>query len=136
MLVLYSNHTSIMHRLRSNQVLPLAENYVIVLSPLGGAASYFLLRNWRGRPRLYILVFNSNHKHASIAHRLRYNQALPLTGNDILVLSPLGGRGAAKDFSIRNWKVRPRHFIHGAFTFCVYLKPFTSYSTFYSWLGF
>jgi hypothetical protein len=40
-LVLYSNHTSIMHLLRSAQVLPLAGNDVMVLSPLGGAASDF-----------------------------------------------------------------------------------------------
>ena len=45
-----------MHRLRSNQVLPLTGNDVIVLSPLGSAASYFLPQNWQGRPRLYIGV--------------------------------------------------------------------------------
>ena len=38
-LVLYSNHTSIMHRFLFNQLLQLAGNYVIVLSPLEGAAS-------------------------------------------------------------------------------------------------
>ena len=40
-IVFNSNHTSIMHRFRYNQVLPYAGNDVIVLSPLGGAVSVF-----------------------------------------------------------------------------------------------
>ena len=40
-LVFNSDHTSIMHRFRYNQVLPLAGNEVIVLSPRGGAAGKF-----------------------------------------------------------------------------------------------
>ena len=51
----------------------------------------------------FILVFNSNH--TSITHRLRYNQVLLLTGNDVIVLYSLGG--AASDFLLRNWKGRP-----------------------------
>ena len=37
----------------------------------------------------FILVFNSNH--TSIAHLFRYNQLLPLVGNDVIVLFPQGG---------------------------------------------
>ena len=53
--VISSNHTSIMHRFRYNQVLPLAENDVRVLSPLGGAESNSLEWILEGRPRLYII---------------------------------------------------------------------------------
>jgi hypothetical protein len=44
-----------------------------------------------------------------------------LTGNDVKVLSPLGG--AASDFLLRNWKQRPRLYIHAAFTFLEYREP-------------
>ena len=37
----------------------------------------------------FILVFNSIHM--SIMHRFRYDQVLPLPGNDVIVISPLGG---------------------------------------------
>ena len=35
-----------------------------------------------------MLVFNSNH--TPIMHRFRYNQVLPLTGNDVMLFSLLG----------------------------------------------
>ena len=79
----------------------------------------------------FILVLKSNHTY--ITYRLHYNQVLPLTGNDVIVLSPLGG--TASNFPLRNWKGRPQPYIHVALTFCVYLEPFTSYSTSYNWLG-
>jgi hypothetical protein len=44
-------------------------------------------------------VFNSNHM--SITHRLRYNQVLPLTGNDVIVLHPLGGAASEFHYGIR-----------------------------------
>ena len=77
-----------MHRLRFNQALPFAGNDVIVLSPRGDAAGKSRMWIVLGLPRLYI-VFNSNH--TSIMHRFRYNQVLPFAGNDVIVLSPLGG---------------------------------------------
>ena len=55
-LVFNSNHTSIMHRFRYNQVEPLAGNDVLVLSPLRGAAAELCVRILVGRPRLYISV--------------------------------------------------------------------------------
>ena len=36
----------------------------------------------------FILVINNYNK--SIMHRFRYNQVLPLSGNDVIVISPLG----------------------------------------------
>jgi hypothetical protein len=66
-----------------------------VLSSLeGGAKSDFLLRNGKGRPRLSIRVYYSNHM--SIMHSLRSNQVLPLTENDVIVLPPF--EGATSDF--------------------------------------
>ena len=44
-----------------------------------------------------IQVFNSNL--TSIMHCFRYIQVLPFAGNDVIVLSPLGG--AVGDFSPR-----------------------------------
>ena len=79
-----------------------------------------------------MLVFDSNH--TSIMHRFRYNQVLPFAGNDVIVLSPLGG--AVSDFSPRILKWQPRLHVHVALTFCVYLEPFISYSTLFTWLGF
>ena len=37
----------------------------------------------------FVLAFNNNH--TSIMHRFRYNQVLPLSGNDVIVISPLRG---------------------------------------------
>ena len=51
-LVINSNHTNIMHCFRYNQVLPLAENDIIVISPLGGAEGNSLGWILEGRPRL------------------------------------------------------------------------------------
>ena len=53
-IVISSSHTSIMHRFRYNQVRPLAENEVIVISPLGGAEDHSLGWILEGRPQLYI----------------------------------------------------------------------------------
>ena len=55
-LVFYSKYTSIMHRLRYNQVFSLAGNDVIVLYPLGGVAGDLYIRILKGGPRLYIHV--------------------------------------------------------------------------------
>ena len=47
---------SIMHSFRFNQVVPFAENDVIVLSPQGGAAAELYVRILKGRPQLYIYI--------------------------------------------------------------------------------
>ena len=85
----------------------------------------------KGDPN-YILKFKINH--TSTTHRLRCNQVLPSIGNDVIGSYSLGG--AASDFLLRNWKEQPRLYTHVALKFCVYLEPFTSYSTSYNWLGF
>ena len=53
-LVINNNNTSVMHRFRYNQVLPLSGNDVIVIYPLGGAEGNSLWRIREARPRLYI----------------------------------------------------------------------------------
>ena len=82
-----SNHTSIMHSFRFNQVFPLAGNDVIVLSPQGALQLNYMCEFWKSYRNL-ILVFNSNH--TSVMHRFRYNQVLPFAGNDVIVLSSRG----------------------------------------------
>ena len=101
-----SNHKSITHRFRYNQVLPLAGNDVIVKSSLEGAAGSFGDGLCKGDPD-FITVISSNH--TSIMHHFRYNQVLPLPGNDVIVKSPLGG---AESNSL-GWILegRPRLFI-------------------------
>ena len=42
-------------------------------------------------------------------HRFRYNQVLPLTGNDVIVLSPQ--EGAAAELYVRILKGRPQLYI-------------------------
>ena len=79
---------------------------------------------WKGDPD-FILVFNGNH--TSMMHRFRYNQVLPLAGNDVIVLSPQGG--AVSDYQIQILKGWPWLYIHGALTFCVYLELFRSWLT-------
>ena len=66
------------------------ENYVINVSPLGGAVGAVhsfqrLIPN--GRPN-FLLMFDSNC--ISIMHRFRDNDAFLQTGNDVMVLYPLG----------------------------------------------
>ena len=51
-----SNHTSIIHRFRYNQVLPLAGSDLIVIPTLGDAGAELYVRILEGRPRLYISV--------------------------------------------------------------------------------
>ena len=51
-LVIDNNNTSIMHRFRYNHVLPLSENDVKVISPLGGAEDELSMWILEGRPRL------------------------------------------------------------------------------------
>ena len=43
--------------------------------------------NWGGPD--FILVINNNN--TSIIHSFRYNQVLPLSGNYVIVIYPLGG---------------------------------------------
>ena len=56
-LVIDNNNTSIMHRFRYNQVLPLSGTDVKEISLLGGAEGKSLMWILEGRPRLYICFF-------------------------------------------------------------------------------
>ena len=42
----------------------------------------------KGDPDFILVINNYN---MSILHRFRHNQGLPLSGNDVIVISPLGG---------------------------------------------
>ena len=87
-LVFNKNHTSIMHRFRYNQVLPINGNDVVLFSSLRGAAGS--LSRWIMKERPDFITVDSGN-HMSIMHRFRYNQVLQFAGNDVIVLSPLGG---------------------------------------------
>ena len=76
-----------------SDIIPLIGNDVMALSSQGALQVIYKDGFWKSDPD-FILVFNNNH--TSIMHRFRYNKVLPLVGNDVIVLSPLGG--AASDF--------------------------------------
>ena len=105
-LVFNSIHTSIMHRCRYNKILPLKGNCVIVFSSPDGAAGTLSNGFLKGNPD-FISVINNNNM--SILHRFRYNQVLPLSGNDVKVISPLGGAEGNSLGWI--WEGRPRLYI-------------------------
>ena len=66
------------------------ENDVINISPLGGAVLCTVLNDgmWKGNNG-FLLVFNSNF--TSIMHCFRDNDVFLQTGNDVMVIPPLGG---------------------------------------------
>ena len=70
----------------------------------------------------------------SIVHRFRYNELSMFSGNDVTVISSVGG--ASGNFWSRILKGRPRLYIHVQLTLFVYLEWFRRYSTFFIWLGF
>ena len=82
-----SNHMSIMHHFRYNQVLSSAGNDVIVLSPQRALQVNNKGGFWKGNHD-FMLVFKNNH--TSIMHRFRYNQLLLLAGSNVIVWPPQG----------------------------------------------
>ena len=82
---------SIIHHFRYNQVLWWSGNDVIVFSPLGSAAGVQVKSECILCKSDHDFMLVSNNNHTSIMHRFRYNQVLPLTGNDFLLFSSLGG---------------------------------------------
>ena len=73
-------------------------------------------------------------KFSSIMHRFRDNDVFLQTGNDVMVIPPLGG--AVRSFRWRILKGWPQVYIHALLTYFAYLQPLKSYSTFSFWLGF
>ena len=67
-------------------------------------------------------------------HSFRDNEVFLQTGNDVMVISPLGG--AVRSFRWRILKGWPQVSIHDLLTCFVYLQPHRSYLTFCIWLGF
>jgi len=79
----------------------------------------------------FLIAFHINI--LSRMHGFRDNEVLLSTGNDVIVISPLGG--VSHRFCWRNLIERPRFHYHGLLTYLAYLLPFRSYSTFYFWLA-
>ena len=127
--VFNGNDTSIIHCFQYHQVLWWSGNDVIVFSLLGSAAGEVWMHSMQS-DHDFMLVFNNNH--TFILHRFRCSQVLQFAGNDVIVLSPLGG--AASDFSLQILKGRP--WLYCCVDFCVYLEPFRRYSMLFIWLGF
>ena len=67
-LMINSNHTSIKHQFKYNQVLPLAGNDATVLSSLGGAESDSQIRILKRRHWLFLVL---NNYHTYITNRFR-----------------------------------------------------------------
>ena len=74
----------------------------------------------------FLLVFDSNL--TSIMHCFRDNDVFLQTGNDVMVIPPLGG--AARSFRWRILEGWPKVNIHALLTYFAYLQPPHSFSTF------
>ena len=86
---------------------------------------------WKGNIGIP-LVFYCNS--TSIMHRFRDNDVFFQTGNDVIVIYPLGG--AVRSYWWRILKGWPKVYNHAPLTYFAYLQPLKSYSTFSFWLGF
>jgi len=87
-LMIHSNFLATMHGFRDNEaVLPTAYG-VIVISLPGGASRDFSWWFWKSGHD-FLIAFHSNF--LSGVHGFRDNEVLLLTGNDVIVISPLGG---------------------------------------------
>ena len=86
---------------------------------------------WKGNNG-FPLVFYSNS--TSILSRFLDNDVFLPTGNNVIVISPLGG--AVRSFWWRILKGWPQVYIHAQLTHFAYLQLLKSYSSFSFWLGF
>ena len=98
---------------------------------LGAPCSVLNDEIWKGSYE-FQLVFYSNF--TSILHRFRDNDVFLQTGDDVMVIPPLGG--AVRSFRRRILKGWPQVYLHAQLTYFAYLQPLKSYSTFSFWLGF
>jgi len=108
LIVFHSNFLYVMHGFRDNEVLLQAGYDVIVISPLGGASGDFSWRILKDRPWLPDSVL---YQLLSRMHGSRDNEVLLPTGNDVIVISPLGG--VSHRFCWRNLKERPQFHNYG-----------------------
>jgi len=72
---------------------------------------------------------STNHNFLSGMHVFWDNEVLLPTGNDVILISPLGG--VSHRLCWRNLKEQPQFHNHGSLTHFAYLLPFRSYSIFY-----
>ena len=70
----------------------------------------------------------------SIMHRFWDNDVFLQTGNEIMVIPPLGGTVRSARWRILKGLLQV--YIHALLTYFTYLQPLMSYSTFSFWLGF
>ena len=93
--MLHSKFSSIIHRFRDNEDFLQTENDVINISPPGGRCVQFSTTEFeRAMMVSYKCSIYSNF--TSIMHRFRDNDVFLQTGNDVMVIPPLGG--AARSF--------------------------------------
>jgi hypothetical protein len=90
----YSNFTSTMHCFRYNDVFLHNPNDLLVISPLGGSRTEFSMTFFEKGDHDFLFVFQSNF--TSIVHRFRDIYVFLQSGNQGLLISPLGG--AAQSF--------------------------------------
>jgi len=124
LLAFHSNVLSGMHGFQDNEVLLPTLYEVIVISPPGSASDDFSWRSLKERPWLPDSIYGN---FLTGIHGFRDNEVLLPTGNDVIVIHPLGG--VSHRFCWRNLKEQPQFHNHGSLTY--YLLPFLSYSTFY-----
>ena len=78
-LVSNSNHTSVLHRFRFNQVFPLAGNDGTVLSPQDGAAAELFVRNLRERKQRLILFIVTIRLSCTVSDKIKFHRLPEMT---------------------------------------------------------
>ena len=112
----HSKFSSFIHRFRDNKVFLPTENDVINIYPLGALCTVLNDGIWKG-VNGFLFVFNSNF--ISIMHRFLDNDVHLQTGNDVIVLSPLGGAVRSSRWRILiGW---PQVHIHPPLTYFTYI---------------
>jgi len=85
----------------------------------------FRLPILKGPPDFMLVLYCNS---TSIVHRFRFNELFMFAGNDVIVISSLGG--ASGNLWLRILTGRPRLYSHVQLTLFVYLERFRRYSTF------
>jgi len=99
LIVFHSNFLSVMHGFWDNEVLLQAGYHVIVISPLGALQANFNDGFWKSDLD-FLIAFYANI--LSRMHSFRDNEVSLQAGNDVIVISPLGG--VSHRFGWRNLK--------------------------------
>jgi len=118
-----------MHGFRDNEVLPTGHD-VNVSPPPGKLHTLFHNGFWKSDHDFQFMIHSN---FLATMHGFRDNEVLLPTGNDVIVITRLGG--VSHRFCWRNLNERNQFHNHGSLIYFAYLWPFRSYSTFYfGWL--